>query len=201
MIGVAGVGEKTAGELALWLSVLRGTAAYVAYLASAPDLDAALEELEDELRALVSDAAVVRISPRTAEHLVAELAATSVEIVVVDARTFSAHDWALIDRRRSTIAHRGVLVFVTTPTSFDDLMRQTPNVASWLGGEVFAYPNDDTVVAAHRERRLVALRVWASKSDAEVVEAARQGTLPRDPEYAEWLVLLGYGELLGSGSS
>jgi hypothetical protein len=201
MTNVVGVGGMTAGELALRLSALRGTATYAAYLAGAPDLEAALVEVEGELRALTSDAAVGRISPRNSEQLVADLAATSIEIVLVDARTFSADEWAQIDRRRSAIAHRGVLVFVTTPASFDDLMRHAPNLASWLGGEVFAYPDNTAAVAANRERRLVALRTWASKADEEIVEAARAGTLPRDPEYAEWLVLLGHGDLLDPGAS
>ena len=201
MTNVVGVEAMAAGELALRLSTLRGTAAYAAYLVGVSDLDAALVELEDELRALTSDASVGRIAPRNSEQLVAALAATSLEIVLVDARTFSVHEWAQIDRRRSSIAHRGVLVFVTTPTSFDDLMRNAPNLASWLGGEVFAFPTSDANVAAHRERRLAALRAWASKTDEEIVDAARAGTLPRDPEYAEWLVLLGHGELLGPGAS
>jgi hypothetical protein len=201
MTEAASVGELAAGELALRLGALRGTAAYTAYLAGAADLDAALLELEDELRALASETAVVRISPRNGEQLIADLAATSVEMVVVDARGFAAQDWALIDRRRSAIAHRGVLVFVTTPASFDDLMRNALNLASWLGGEVFAYPNRVTAVAAHRERRLAALQAWASKTNNEIVAAARAGTLPRDPEYAEWLVLLGHGELLDPGKS
>jgi hypothetical protein len=201
MTGVGGVGALAAGELALRLCALRGTAAYAAYLATAPALEAALVELEDELRGLTSDTAFARISPRNSEQLVADLSATSVEIVVVNARMFSVHEWAQVDRRRSSIAHRGVLVFVTTPASFDDLMRSAPNLASWLGGEVFAYPNNAAAVAAHRERRLAALRTWASKTDEEVIEAARTGTLPRDPEYAEWLVLLGHGELLGPSAS
>jgi hypothetical protein len=201
MTGVVGVGELGADELALRLCALRGTAAYAAYLVEAPDLEAALAELEGELRALTSDAAVVRLSPHSSEQLIADLAATSVEIVVVDARRFSANEWAQIDRRRSSIAHRGVLVFATTPASFDDLMRHAPNLASWLGGEVFAYPDTEATVAAHRERRLAALRAWASKTDDEILEAARAGTLSGDPEYAEWLVLLGHGELLDPGES
>jgi len=196
MTGVGGVGEMPAGEFALRLSALRGTATYAAYLANASDLEAAITELVEELRALISDDAVVRIAPRGSEQLIADLAATSVEIVVADTRTFAAPEWKLADRRRSAIAHRGVLVFATTPASFADLMRNAENLASWLGGEVFAYPDHAPVAATQREARLAALRAWASQTDAEIVEAARAGTLPRDPEYAEWLVLLGHGELL-----
>jgi hypothetical protein len=48
------------------------------------------------------------------------------------------------------------------------------------------------------EQRLAALRAWASCGDAEVIQLAETGQLPRDPEYAEWLTLLGRGDLLGS---
>jgi hypothetical protein len=46
------------------------------------------------------------------------------------------------------------------------------------------------------EQRLTALRAWAGRGDAEVIQLAETGQLPRDPEYAEWLTLLGRGELL-----
>ncbi len=197
MTAMTGVGRMSVADLALRLSALRGTAAYVAYLVAARDVEAVLLDLEDELRAVASHDAVARMAPLDGDQLVSELAATSTEMIVVDARGFVASDWALLDRRRSAIAHRGVLVFVTTPTSFDDLMRQAPNLASWLGGEVFAYPSaDDATAAAHREQRLAALRAWASQTDEQIIAAARAGSLGRDPAYAEWLVLLGQSDLL-----
>jgi hypothetical protein len=183
-------------ELALRLNALRGTAVYAAYLAAPDQVNAAIAELEDELSAFDPSAAISVSPARSAGALVATLAAEPAEILLVQAREFSTADWALLDRRRSSIAHRGLLIFLTTPVSFDELMRCAPNLASWLGGQVFAYPDDEPQLAAHRERRLAALRAWASRSDADVVAAARAGTLPADPEYAEWLVLLGHGELL-----
>lgn len=198
MTGAVGVSEISAGEFALRSSALRGTAAYTAYLAEGAELEIALGELEDELHTLEPRAEIARILPRDGEELISDIAAAAAELILVDARSFSAHDWALLDRRRSSIAHRGVLVFMTTPASFGELMRVAPNLASWLGGQVFAYPRDEAVVAAHRARRLAALQAWASRSNAEIIKAARAGTLPPDPEYAEWLVLLGHGELLGS---
>jgi hypothetical protein len=44
------------------------------------------------------------------------------------------------------------------------------------------------------EQRLVALRM--ALGDAEVIRLAEQGTLPLDPQYAEWLALLRRGDLL-----
>lgn len=197
MTNAIGVGELEAGPFALRMNALRGTATYAAYLAMPDDAELALTEIEEELRGFDPGAQITRIAPRGAKELVGALEAESDEILLIDARSFSTEDWALLDRRRSAIAHRGVTVFVTTPSSFDDLMRTAPNLASWLGGQVFMFPSHgETGVAAHREQRLAALRAWASRSDQEILEAARSRTLPPDPEYAEWLVLLGHGELL-----
>ena len=190
-----GVEDLAVEELALRLSVQLGTAAYAAYLVHPAELDEVLSELRDELY-MTSSVETATISPRNGQHLVETLGETSSLIVIVDARAFSARDWSLIDRRRSDIARHGLLVFTTTQASFAELMRAAPNLASWLGGEVFAYPGGDSSATAGRERRLTALRAWAAKTDDEIVRAARAGTLPRDPEYAEWLVLLGHGELL-----
>lgn len=194
------VAQLAAGELALRLNALRGTATYAAYLVDMVVISTAVAELEEELTALVPDATIARLAPGDGERLVAELSNTSVEVVVVETGRFSDADWAIVDRQRSSIAHRGVVVFVVAPTSFASLMRSAPNLASWLGGEVFAYSRDESTVARDREQRLVALRAWAAKTDDEIVAAARAGTLPRDPEYAEWLVLLGRGDLIDAGT-
>jgi hypothetical protein len=183
-------------ELALRLNALRGTAVYAAYLAARDKIAAAIAELHEELQGFDASVGISVSAPHDASALIATLAADSAEILLVQASAFSTADWALLDRRRSSIAHRGLLIFLTTQSSFDELMRCAPNLASWLGGQVFAHPEDEPRLAEHRERRLAALRVWASRSDADVVAAARAGTLPPDPEYAEWLVLLGHGELL-----
>jgi hypothetical protein len=90
-----------------------------------------------------------------------------------------------------------VVVFVVTEVGFESLMRHAPNLASWLAGEVFAMvqegDEDATELAA---QRLAALRVWSGCSDEEIVAKATTGSLPPDPEYAEWLVLLGHADLL-----
>ena len=130
MTSVPGVGALTAGEYALRLHALRGTTAHAAYLATPDQLDAALTGLEDELRGLDTEAALARLTPRDAEALVDAFSAVPPDLLV-DARSFAGSDWAMLDRRRSSLPARGVLVFVTTPASFDELMRRAPNLASW----------------------------------------------------------------------
>jgi len=112
------------------------------------------------------------------QKILPDLAATAREIIVADVRDFSMPEWVQVDRRRSEIAHRGVIVFVTTPQSFDALMRSAPNLASWLGGEVFAYPEHATSVAAHRKSRLAALRAWSDKTDEQILDGAGRSVAP-----------------------
>jgi hypothetical protein len=183
-------------EFALRLQVLRSASAYAAYLVASDSIDEALADLHDELGALDPVAGISRVVATSASSLVDAIDGGTAELLVIDARALSADDWATLDRRRSAIAHRGVLVFVTTSTSFDSLMQHAPNLASWLAGTVFAAPDHEPADQALRERRLAALRQWAAQTDEEIVAAAVAGTLPRDPEYAEWLVLLGRGDLL-----
>jgi len=196
MTGGLAVTGASVDQLALRLVTVRGTAAYAAYLVDAGGANDAIAELADELRALDAALAVACLAPRTGEQLVTELARTASELVLVDGTALGAAEWAVLDRRRSAISHPGVLVFVTTPDGFGQLMQAAPNLASWLGGLVFERVHDVAQLAHVREQRLAALRSWAHRSDQEVVHAASHGQLPADPEYAEWLVLLGRGDLL-----
>jgi hypothetical protein len=49
---------------------------------------------------------------------------------------------------------------------------------------------------ADREERLQMYRDQYSMTDADVVEAAKNGTMPSEPDFASWLVLMNRGDLL-----
>jgi hypothetical protein len=185
-------------ELAVRLQAFAETASYVVLLASADAIPELVTELPHEIEALDEHAVVRSIAAETsAGKLIAELRSSTQGTVVINASRYDGQDWRFLDRRRSALARRGATVFVTTPGSFDELMRVAPNVASWLGALAFAW--DDTageLTEEQKMRRLEALRAWSGKSDAEVLQAAEEGHLPRDPEFAEWLVLMGRGDLL-----
>jgi hypothetical protein len=185
-------------ELAVRLQAFTETISYVALLAPAGALPELVTELRHEIEALDRYAMVRAIAAETsASKLIAELRSSPQGTVLIDASRYNGQDWRFLDRRRSALARRGATVFLTTPESFDELMRVAPNLASWLGALAFAW--DDTageLTADQKIRRLRALRAWSGKSDAEVLRSAAEGTLPRDPEFAEWLVLMGRGDLL-----
>lgn len=186
-----------AAELAVRIQPLAGSV-YVALLAPENAIAGLVAEVVSELRALDEGLPAHQLSPASAASLLHELPSVAGGALVVDAGEFVEADWRVLDRRRSDLGREGVTVFVTTPASFDVLMRVAPNFASWLGGQVFTW--DEAAGAASPEQiaeRLASLRAWgAPMTDAEVIAQAQAGTLPRDPEYAEWLVLLGRGDLV-----
>jgi hypothetical protein len=121
------------------------------------------------------------------------------KILLIDASGYRVSDWKLMDRRRSELQRSMPTVFLTTRESFDGAMRTAPNLTSWLGGDVFCHADERSRgrdAERIRNERLNALRQWSGRSDHQVLELARAGALPLEPEYAEWLVLLGRGDLL-----
>jgi hypothetical protein len=190
------VASASIPELALRLTAVRGTAAHAAYLVGAGAVTDVAAELCEELVAFDRDLAIEVVRPGSGEQLFVALAKATAEVIIIDAASYRGRDWALLDRRRSSLSRAGLMVFVTTPDSFAALMQAAPNLSSWLGALVFEQPHDAAGTAEAREARLAALRSWAQKSDNDVIQAATRGQLPADPEYAEWLVLLGRGDLL-----
>jgi hypothetical protein len=189
---------KIAGTttFALYLTAIP-TAAYVVYLIQPGEPAEVARDIAAELGALDEQTKVeiIESSPGAA-RLLESVPGCKANILIVDAATYVAADWRLLDRRRSTLAREGITVLLTTPASFSALMRVAPNLASWLGGFVFTHEDPSAVTEQQRARRLAALRAWSGKTDEEVLADAEQGSLPRDPEYASWLVLLGRGDLL-----
>jgi hypothetical protein len=182
--------------LALYLTAIP-TAAYVVYLIQpeesvdvANDLAAELGVLDEQMKV-----DIIESSPG-ATRLLESVSASTANVLIVGAERYMEADWRLLDRRRSALAREGVTLLLTTPANFSALMRVAPNLASWLGGFVFTHEDPRPHVEEQRARCLSALRAWAGKTDEEVIRAAEKGHLPRDPEYASWLVLLGRGDLL-----
>lgn len=188
-----------AAELALRILACRGSTAFFVFLVSPGLVADTLDDLEAELRALDESLTVGQVATEGASRLLHNWPSRTEEVLLVDATAFTEDDFRLLDRRRSDLARTGLSVLMMSATGFDVLMRVAPNLASWLGGQVFTQEAPDDSQAAHVEHRLQALRSWSGKDDEGVLSEAEAGTLPRDPQYAEWLVLLGRGDLLDDG--
>jgi hypothetical protein len=185
-------------ELALKLFATRGAPSYWAYVSGASESAHVLEEMADELRALDERLSIKVVDSSTQlQSLMREQTEKLPDVLLVAAQSYAEAEWAWLDRRRSLLERaEGAMVFIATPENFDLLMRTAPNLASWLGGLVFMHEDSRARIEARRESRLETLRSWFGKTDEDVEQEAAEGRLPRDPAYAEWLSLLGRGDLI-----
>lgn len=119
-------------------------------------------------------------------------------IVISGVEHFDDAEWRHLDLLRSRLVRRSPVALVVSESSLDKLSRAAPNLASWIGGAVwFADAASDGLSDDERRARLTSLREWSGLSDAELIRRAHDRTLPTDPEYVEWLVLLGREDLIG----
>jgi hypothetical protein len=188
----------SAAEAALRWTAHRGRGDWAALVAGrASSSDDVARDLADEMDAL-GDVAVERVDGAAgADDLAARVAGLRGPVVIAGLDGWSPAEWAHFDRLRSRFARAERSVLVLRQEAFEHLMREAPNFSSWLGASLAAYlPGASVLDDAERGRRLAALQAWSGLSDAEVVAQATAGTLPAEPEYAEWLVLLRHGDLL-----
>lgn len=169
-----------------------GTNAWYAVLA--PEEEVVATQLLRELNGIDPESAAWERATTPAEFVAVCQRDQHRRLLLTGASTFDASAWVAVDESRSRLMRRGVVALVLSPAAFGDLQRSAPNLASWIGGSVF------TVVEASqfdREARLAELRAWEGLSDEDLIARAEEGLLEPDPYFAEWLVLLGRGDLLG----
>jgi hypothetical protein len=117
--------------------------------------------------------------------------------VVVPVRAWSAEAWRALDGARPRLPVERMVVFVLSENSFKTMARVAPNLASFLDSSTSAYAPDEGILTDdERERRLGLLRHRTGRTDQEILELATAKQLPPDSAYAEWLLLLGRGDLL-----
>lgn len=188
-----------AAEAALRFSARRGRGDWMTLVVQ-PDSDvlAVADELVEEMESL-GDVNVDRIrGAKDASELAENLGPLKGPVVVAGLDGWAPSEWLHLDELRSRFTRDERTALVVSTTTFENIMREAPNFSSWLGASVWTYlPRSSELTQPERERRLETLRAWSSLSDADVIARAEQGTLPPDPEFAEWLVLLDRGDLLG----
>lgn len=169
------------------------------FVAEADDMRSLARKLADELQ-FVADRPITMISvDGGVEPMLAALDTVGdATALLFGFSALSADEWAPLDELRNRLQPSAGIVLLMVPSDLEHLQEHAPNLSSWLGGRVWYWSDDiPDVPAADVQRRLSALRAHFDQTDDQVLAAARNGTLPPDPEYAEWLILLGQGTLLG----
>jgi hypothetical protein len=131
-------------------------------------------------------------------ELVKQIVQSSADYLVLwNFETWNCEDWYRFDASRSNLSKPRGGMLVLSSTSAEIILNCAPNFCSWVGSRVYALDkNSEFLTDQERETRLSALREWSGRSDANVIESAESHELPLIPEYSEWLILLGRGDLI-----
>lgn len=159
------------------------------------ELDPLREELETQLNVSLR---VIEAAGRSREELVQKLRDPPDDVVLIRGlELWSDGEFESLDVMRSALARPGVVLLWARLNGLVRLFQRAPNLRSWIGGNVYGIDEDRGFMTSQERRvRLEALSQHFGLRDEEVVERAKSKSLPPDPEFVEWLILLGRADLV-----
>ena len=123
--------------------------------------------------------------------------ATEDYLILWNFEQWDKNNWYEFDCMRSSLMRKRGLVLILSPESVKNMFSYAPNIVSWLGSRVYSFLKDTELLSIEEiQERLATLREWSGLTDSQIIEMAQTQTLPPEPEYAEWLVLMERGDLI-----
>jgi hypothetical protein len=130
--------------------------------------------------------------------LVASIASTDAASLILSGfEPWTMQDWRQLDALRSNLTVQRNAFLLISESAASLMLNHAPNLASWIGGWVYPFTYGTEFLSVdEQEARLTHLRQWADQTDDEIIALAENNQLSPEPEYGEWLVLLGRGDLI-----
>ena len=127
-------------------------------------------------------------------------ASTDGVVLIAGLESFSDVEWRSVDLMRSRLEGARTVVLLMSPEQLDLLAGSAPNLASWLTGGIWRLDQDiEQLSETERAGRLETFRTSTGMSDEDIITSAQNGTLSREPQFTEWLLLLGRSDLIEQG--
>ena len=158
-----------------------------------------LDDLQTELRSVLQKPVrVIELEPATFEQLREALHQPDDDAVVLSGGVgLPPEKWRALDIMRSAMERGGPVILWLAAADVANVANFAPNIRSLIGSDYFvAGPDGGIMTEAERQERLKELSEHFGFGGEEAVRKAQAGELPHEPEYAEWLVLFGRGDLL-----
>ena len=177
---------------------MRGRYAWMAVLSTPPDATG-LDELLIELRSILQvPTRVVTLDTFRFEGLQEALQNPDHDAVVLSGgANLTPKKWRHLDIMRSALERKGPVILWLAPGDVANLTEHAPNIRSFVGGSIFpAGPDGGIMTKTERQERLRELSQHFGFTGDEAVRKAEAKELPHEPEFVEWLVLLGRGDLV-----
>jgi hypothetical protein len=167
-------------------------------LVTTPPNEEIQSDLTGELSAILGRPVRVLPLPQPVEELSESLHQPSDDVVVLlGSSTIEPGEWSRMDMNRSRLEREGPVILWLSPEQVSQMSQYAPNIKSYVGGSVFRLTRDEsTIDEAERQRRLEELSGHYGWTNQELISRASARALPPEPEIAEWLVLLGRGDLI-----
>jgi hypothetical protein len=164
------------------------------------DQEDPITEMQDMLTVFAAFSVVSTTATAGPEELLRAIDESSSDYLLLhNFENWSEKEWRCFDGFRHQLnqgKQGGTLCL--TEKSLRSMLSFAPNFASWVGNKIYQVVlNSYLLTEEQSQSRLVSLRKWSGWSDAEVIRQAESDQLPPDPEYAEWLILLDRGDLVG----
>jgi hypothetical protein len=178
---------------------IRGETGWLAVLSPTADSTAALDQLQTELQAILQKPArVIQLEPSTFDELRKALHQPDDDAVILTGGTgLTPEKWRSLDLMRSALERKGPVILWLASDDIANLANFAPNIRSLIGGSIFiAGPDGGVMTEMERQERLKELSEHFGFSGDEAVRKAEARELPHEPEFVEWLVLLGRGDLV-----
>ena len=160
------------------------------------------QQLADDLQETLSifaECEVGCLSAQDATNVFVEkiIQANEDYLILWNFEEWNKNNWYEFDCMRSSLMTKRGLVLILSPESAKTMFSYAPNIVSWLGFRVYSFLKDTELLSFEEtQERLATLREWSGLTDSQIVEMAEKRTLPSEPEYGEWLVLLERGDLI-----
>jgi hypothetical protein len=178
---------------------IRGPYAWFVILRPTVDVEAALDAFVSDFSAFLGEPVrIIRGDVPTVERLRSCLIdPPSDPVVISDLNQPDADFWRALDINRSGLLREGPVILWLSSIGLTGLCEYAPNIRSFVGGSIiYLGIHGDMLTASERQQRISDLESHFRIPSAEVIRRAEAGTLPTEPHYVEWLVLLDRGDLV-----
>lgn len=177
---------------------IRGSSAWFVVLRPAGEEDALANFVADLTAILDQPVRIVHTSGSSFEKLRGDLRESPGDpVLLTDLDGSDAERWRALDVNRSAWLREGSVVLWLSAAGITNLCSYAPNIRSIVGGSIFNLGTDGgAMTAAERNQRIADLESHFAMTSADVVKQAESGSLPTEPHFVEWLVLLGRGDLV-----
>lgn len=190
--------SEFAARIAAHRELNSGGGGISALVANGPDVVSVAHALKEDLEFVAQCPTFVVVMDSDLADMLGVIAEAQDSMVILHGFTqLGAAGWARMDEQRNRIESVMGLIFLLAPDDLAHLQRHAPNLSSWLGGRVWSLADAPAHLSpVEIQDRLATLRGAFGRTDDQVLALARANDLPPEPEYAEWLILLGHGGLL-----